>query len=67
MASSSSLGSGRRITLMGTRCTGADSDREKMDDVACGAVGLLSASGVGVWPECAAKSGGRQDDDMVRR
>ena len=37
-SSSNSEGSGRRITRIGTLCTGASASRAKMEDVAWGAV-----------------------------
>ena len=43
-SSSSSEGSGRRMTLIGTRCTGAVSEREKMDEVAWAGVGVATGS-----------------------
>lgn len=76
-SSSSSLGSGRRMTLIGTKWTGAVSEREKMDDVAWAGVegwrvddgvmfdGELAAPGCAGGPEEDVSSGGRQDDEAM--
>jgi hypothetical protein len=61
--SSSSDGSGRWITLIGTEWTGASSDREKMEEVGLDGLGAsLGAEDEGGVDEFVGRSeGGRQD------